>query len=73
MAKATRHWPLIHLPLTIKLDPMPRSLIRGKGGGKGRKRQRQLVAKMWEVVKMSRELGNEILLIMRLIINQTIL
>jgi hypothetical protein len=30
---------------------MLRSLIKGNGGGKGRKRQGQLLAKTWEVVK----------------------
>jgi hypothetical protein len=41
----------INLPHTIKLDPMPRSLIRGNEGGKGGKRQGKLLAKIWEVVE----------------------
>jgi hypothetical protein len=48
---AMKHGPPIHLPCTIKLDPTPRSLIRGNGGGKGGKRQGQLISKTWEVVE----------------------
>jgi hypothetical protein len=49
--KSNEHGPPIHLHHTIRLDPMLRSLIRENGGGKVRKRQGQLLAKTYEVVK----------------------
>jgi hypothetical protein len=46
-----KHGPPMHLPHTIKLDPTPKSQIRGNGGGKGGNRQGQLLAKTWESVE----------------------